>query len=504
LVLDSTFSQEVRELASRELEEERVFDHWSWLEGVLLSAPLPDGSDIAGARRFLQTRRALFDRLERAQPASRMLLTCWHALPYATFPFSSLADVVRRGLFGQLIGEGGLSRRTPFSPALDYYSSCLTHLTKTHAPSIGESHIALWSHGPNQQDVANDIAVRLCEIAPWRTAWLSLEWPRFESKIAGLAAEELIRSSRPFLFIPVSAKVSRDIVTRLFRNWERKRHDSTLSQWVDIIRILPSLEARDSFMQQLSLSDPKSGHRRMVDLPSTATAAFAKLLVHFFDLGAKSIAQLVSILSIDNPFEAYETDLVLLTLAREEVERTLTVRPPKELRRFVTSEFSLEQAELGFPRVDHSGQVRLLKEVLCIYALDRVFEKDGGIVHILDDRRQDYLNPIRMAFVCNPVKKKSFHVQGRLAVMLKVLGARLQADLASGLNVEHCGWSPLDALSKDMGRRRKMILKDVRDLRQLVIEAGLAAEIIERHSDRIRLNPQFVAPANSSFPADQD
>jgi hypothetical protein len=67
LLLDGERSDHVRASAAEHVTTSLDSDEWTWVEGVLLSAPLPAGADIAGAVRLAPQCEQFLQNLQRDQ-----------------------------------------------------------------------------------------------------------------------------------------------------------------------------------------------------------------------------------------------------------------------------------------------------------------------------------------------------------------------------------------------------------------------------------------------------
>lgn len=115
ILLDSELSEETRQTAAEELEEELADQNMmNWLEGVLFAHPLPPSADLVGANAacsdsFERTRTLLL-RLESHQPVVKEVCQAWEAIPLERFGTEkdrqyALSVLVREGVFRSLAAK---------------------------------------------------------------------------------------------------------------------------------------------------------------------------------------------------------------------------------------------------------------------------------------------------------------------------------------------------------------------------------------------------------------
>lgn len=113
ILLDSELSEETRQIAAEELEEELKDEGiTSWLEGVLYAHPLPASADFTGAyaacTEATERAWALLRRLESLQPMVKQVYEIWQVIVSEAFSLEkdrqyALALLVEEGLFRELV-----------------------------------------------------------------------------------------------------------------------------------------------------------------------------------------------------------------------------------------------------------------------------------------------------------------------------------------------------------------------------------------------------------------
>ena len=505
ILLDGERTDELRAEAAKALNRDFSVETWEWVEGVLMSAPLPKSADTRRASTWKTPCATFLAELERNQGKIRVLQTAWHSLPGDLFVRETRdqvrAKVVRQGVFQILLQGKAPSPYSPFASALASYASALEQGTGSRIRSDLPRNLN-WHIG----DTADVTDVHcLWDVSPWASAWLAADWPRLESTLACNAASKWsdhFISAKSFQF----SRLERGALDSLFKCWESVRHHSSLSSSVDLIWDLAFVD-RDISQTTLRIFEAKassgrSSHhqRRVRDLVD-----FGVLTKHCGDVPERRLH--LSLLALFDARDKSGREISTLLSDRSEATRlkTFALCAHRALAASTPLDADCLLHEMTDARVreivplvdaDMASWIDPLRDVISIYALDRLFQREGGVLHFTPHAIRSATGASQHSVVLANFSNRRTHVfDGYLAWILTRLGERLSADLGSGLPQERCGWTTLNELGKGFGRGPDTVRQGIDALRRRATGAGFAQATVQGEGDEVRLNPEYAAPS---------
>jgi hypothetical protein len=503
ILLDGERSDELRAAAAKALEEALPEEILGWVEGVLMSAPLPELADPRRAKTWKTPFSRLFAELERDQQRIGVLQTAWRALPSDLFVHETRdqvrAKVVRQGVFRCLLRGKAPSPYSPFAGALASYASALDDIGSRSTFQQHRDDAA--SHGKRDADIT--AVHQLWEVSPWSSAWLAVEWPRLESTLAFDAASKW---SNHFLTKKSLQRfpLERAPLDSLFNCWESVRHHSNLATSVDLIWDLAFSERRvprgrlHFFETKSHLAESSYHQRRVLDLVNRGV-----LTSHYNDMPERKLRSLL--LALFDVRDESGSDTAARQSDSSEATRwkifaicahqVLATRTPLDAGCLLRGQTDPDvKAVMPLVNAGLTSWIEPVKDAIAIYALDRVFQQDGFVLHFTPKIHYSATGKARhSAVLANYSNRRSYVFSGYLAWILKCLGERLSADLRSGLPRELCGWTSLNELGKGLGRSSDIADKGISALKRQTMGAGFASASVQQEGDQVRLNPELAA-----------
>lgn len=226
----------------------------------------------------------------------------------------------------------------------------------------------------------------LWEIAPWRSAWLAAEWPRLESTLACQAYAHLSFKSVEM------ARTDSTAFALLCKHWKSVRHHSSIASSVDLIRTWPLLGTKvvklvqvwhgrsfiRSIRNRLPLNCVLFCQKKRRSMTEQDERRLQNLVLAFFDARKSGAADSPSgdapdyVANATTRWKSLAHSAHLSLYAQVPLYSSSTIDPwvkPKSL-----SKLSLKRHTENLPEC--------LREVIGIYALDRVFQQNGCLVHV--------------------------------------------------------------------------------------------------------------------------
>lgn len=513
LLLDGTRPQHVRDLAAVSLSAPRQFDEWTWVEGVLLSSPLPASADPRGAANHETPHRKFFSDLTGLQTRVRALKTAWNALPSALFQAETREQLrvkaVRSGIFRSLILGTAKTAGNPLSIALWKYASALRRVDAMNLENV-EVPLVEWLQNSSAAQTSDHV---IWQITPWKSAWCADEWTRLEWNFAREAALDVTGT---LSHKHIRSNLARNsLEKRMHKSWKYIRFNSEISSSVDLISELVS---RD-YDIDLGRLTPHTKPRNVSDTFQTRRLQGSGVVVLHYGAHAQSVeSQLLSLVRACLDFDAVTPPRESSTAFDQQLVESSKSHYQAYSDRIVLSSTKLWPEASPHSEQDlvthllHRGHqqggvnsasmdnffllVSQLRRALSVYALDRVFKRDGCIVYTIPAIRSNsaYLNK-RYAVLLNFGNQRSHIFEGYLAWLLSCLQERLVADLVSGVPRDSCGWTLAADLGAGLGRGEQTVWHGVEKLRRRASGAGFASETFQLHEGGIRLNPELATPS---------
>lgn len=480
VLIDSEHSDRAREISAEALDANDNEASYEWVEGVLLSAPLPPTADLAKATSLCPKLDDSLSRLLEVQPQVRKLKVAWDALPEKAFVGQSrqqaLAVAVRNGVFRRLIVRPD-SSEGPFLAPMDRIRAELRlevdnaerrtrKKTKPRALKTSGKRAPEW----------------LWKALPWQIAWRAAQWPVNSSSLAENEASRLIASS---LGKPLDRPNISDVeLSRLYRNWHATRHQPLTVQMID------ALSRYESQSRDLLLLD----HRNILRSIETDPLGLWR------SRGALDPEVLVIDMMMPSLDESPKNWLAKEFLSRLEFRdagRVIWLGYSSGEARSAHDHVELFDATELIPkgssgpgrrRESKSSFDRLYLRFLETYSLAQVLSVHGCIICTDDQERRA---ATQHAVLVDPQRQRSLFLSGQLAWLITELSGGLRGDLSSGVPPVNSGWRTLQQLARNRTSELQITGHDVRVLQEQMSSAGLSENVVEIRGGEIRLNPDM-------------
>jgi hypothetical protein len=514
VLLESSWSKEVRRLAGKVLLEKHNPEDWTWVEGVLCSAPLPPSADIDTAMVLCPFHQNFFQEIRSAQEHVKKLDLAWHALSESFFAHETRdqvhAKIVRRGAFRNLLRGGSGLNKNPFARVLNLSSNSVK---SSDLSSIGNSH----------RSTVNSLfplESGIWDISLWRTACLASEWPVVQSKFSCRGASLISGSDWIRLFGNEHLEVELD---NFYDSWGFIRNDSGLSKAVDVIYSIvddSNGSHKYHFIEYKTISPNHKnsnnlgryvGKRKGKQWNGVEENLLEKLVSAYFEPGAQGES------AIQNKFPVSH-DVAGKKYFWVTEDRSSWQKLGEDLHIALNSANNRSSNDLFLNKAtryrewkhltggaDLNQLVESVSDALSVYALDQIFNKKGFVVYVSYDNESSYniehfapkLPPY--AVVLNPAMRTSRIFNGYIAILLMLLRNRLVADIKSGVPKSRCGWVDFYEISKKVNANEAVVERNINELRSNVLNAGFPEETVQQFSNVVRLNPDFAAATDRNF-----
>lgn len=506
ILLDGERSENVRQEAAKAVALSR--DEWDWVEGVLMSTPLPLGSDVMGAARFSNIRSSFFVELLSLQSRIKTLQLAWNALPNHVFigedRKQTHARLVRQGVFRNLLTIDTNRSATPFTPALKAFSSSLAESdTSFSSPHSTAKSVGLFEHQGEKP------APAIWTTSPWRTSWLKSEWPKIESTLACEAAASWIDHIVPVKKFHESNMFA-GTFDKIFDSWDVVRNDVAISEPIDLIYHL-SGKLADTKITRVELKGSTAagktivkvqippGYSKISRFVEERKKSIRNLILDFFGLSALDASitdDFVKDIFHHSLTESESNSLRMSTI--HEAQLAFDTRIPFDFRENSAIDGRAEGKRVPLSSTQseqHQLYIDALRKIFSIYALDKKFSLGGGVLFVPEAISTGRGASHTRASLSNFNTKKFSWFEGYSASILDSLQKRLVTDLKSGLPAEYCGWITLEKLRSTIDNL-DTLGNAVDGIQKEISNAGFSPETVQLSSDRLRLNPDFTAASN--------
>jgi hypothetical protein len=469
VLIDGAYSKEFRSLAAKTLESRRQADHWSWLEGVLLSCAPPEGADFAGAESLLPERQAIFRRVISNADLSHMLRVAWQALPSTLFaPEESkeelYATVVRSGMASHLALAESSAAEGPFAQAL----ACHRFAMRSHLDEVTASGNSLVARPGVPGDKWFDW---IWTARPWQMAFLASEWPSIESKHArDVAHSVFLAAERIFGALSNDAEVH-----RLLSAWDSKKNAANVSK---IVKLLQQFRFADE-IEKLHQGDFMHGFDSLEDSQHTASVAKSGAS-STFELGPLCTFGLANAPRSYFAHEAAHTGTPSELLARLcECSAISRIDSTKELVLGDVGSWPLTEGEIV--------------QAIGVNKLEQVFSIGGAAINApIDVDRWHSSDWTNESLVVNLTSSRVVRLKNLPSLLVGVLGNRLTKDMDSGLPKQYWGWQDANKIQSTTELKHVYVFDLVTSVRNELAAAGLSSTILETDENRVRLNPDLA------------
>lgn len=478
ILLDGERSAALREQAARALSEHHAFDEWDWVEGVLLSTTLPQGADALGATRWPTPYKTFFLELLSLQEQIKTLQIAWRVLPSTLFTSETreqaYARIVRQGVFRSLLKGGSLQDCSPFTTALGLYQQALTQSGGNRAPFPERQSVL------NVANTSNKSSKLIWELSPWRSGWFHSAWSQIEPILATHAAEHLVLHC--VLHSKKSFKTPDWVHAHLCDSWDAMRNDSDIFSSIELLSALTSVVLSSGQAHLTNINENGSVVEKLLQTASLGL----ETTKHWLKTSILDIFGVTPFLSKFGP-----TDAVSGRNIANETYHAPNLRIP--FAADMPSPSLLNLIDFGSYASDRPQRIDEMKNVMGLYALDRLFQHGGCVVLIMPERKPSKKATRHLVSLLNFSTRRSQMFDGHAASILENLQARLTADLKSGLPSQHCGWMPIEEIGIKINQNLTMINGAMDDIFQNTLRAGFSSETFQIGSGGVRLNPEFAA-----------
>ena len=505
ILLDKEHSLEIHSRAAEKLRDYAQNDQLAWVQAILLSTPLPIESDANGAAHHDTPLKEFFAQLSEVQGEVKTLEQAWLAIPEENFYNEEReilkVKVLRNYVFKNLIQGKSSTASSPFDPGLRCYAESLSRCKSVRSED-DKFASCFWLDVNGEYESQSK---QLWEVAPWRSSWLASEWPRLRKNLAHELAHTWLFSIKTPSETPPE-QVRKDISQTLYFRWVENRYKSRVSATVDLIgrlvRTGESLSSVSHIGQSgfrelysakvgpyfLSSERSKSSPSRYDD-----SDHFEKAVIEFF--GIPTLAKDIH----DHPTSAFDSTRPKLnkswlhakvnaSSAQKLIDHQSPLRLSGELADFYNSDSPSNHRN----ELDAEELVEPLKLAIGLHSLDQVFEKDGGVMQILQIKAQADSPLENHAIFINFEKRHSQIYGGHLATVLDFLQKRLAADVRSGLPSERCGWIYDTDLAETLNEVSEVLASSIENLRRMTADAGFSTDTLQKNAVGVRLNPELV------------